>query len=183
MRRSRKKIFYTKAASNSRFINLGEEASNSNLLDGLDSTAFASSSHTHSGGVSHEVQWFKEAADSLSTTATTERVVFTAPENITITDVSVEPGVALTESDTNYATIVIARRDATGGNKVTVASETTQTSGAGGSGNWTAFSTVSLGSLSNTPFAEGQKLTIEITKTGLGVALPVLIVQIEYTVD
>ena len=150
---------------------------NADLLDGQSSAAFEIK------GLSQEVQWFKEAADSLATTATTERVVFTAPENITITDVSVEPAVALTASDTAYATIVVSRRDATGGGKVTVASRATQTSGSGGTGNWTAFSTVSLGSLSNTSVTEGQKLTIEVTKTGLGVVLPVLIVQIEYTVN
>lgn len=38
-----KKIFYTKRQANTRFINLGEQASNASLLDGLDSTSFASS--------------------------------------------------------------------------------------------------------------------------------------------
>jgi hypothetical protein len=147
------------------------------LLDGLSSGAFEIK------GLSQEVQWFKEAADSLATTATTERVVFTAPENITITDVFVEPAAAVTASDAAYATIVVSRRDATGGGRVTVASRATQTSGSGGTGNWAVFSTVSLGSLSNTSVTEGQKLTIEITKTGLGVTLPILIVQIEYTVN
>jgi hypothetical protein len=73
--------------------------------------------------------------------------------------------------------------DATGGGKATVASKTTQTSASGGTGSWTAFSTVSLGSLTNASLSEGQKPTLEITKTGLGVALPILIVQIEYTVN
>jgi hypothetical protein len=147
------------------------------LLDGMSSGAFESK------GLSHEVQWFKEAADSLASTTTTERVVFTAPENITITDVFVEPAAAVTASDTASATITVSRRDATGGGKVTVASGTTQTSGSGGTGSWTAFGTVSLGTLTNTSLTEGQKLTIEISKTGLGVALPVLSVQIEYTVN
>jgi hypothetical protein len=97
--------------------------------------------------------------------------------------VFVEPAAALTANDTNYGTIVVSRRDATGGNRATVVSETTQTSGSGGTGSWIAFSTVSLGSLSNTSLTEGQKVTIEVTKTGLGVALPVLTVQVEYTVD
>jgi hypothetical protein len=164
-----KEIFYTKRASDARFINIDEPATDSALLDGLDSTAFASASHTHSGdditsgtvaeariaaalardsevvdivlaadgtgsgldadlldgvssgafevnGLSNEVQWFKESADSLATTTTTERVVFTAPENITITDVLVEPSAAVTASDTNYATVVcraVTRRVAT----------------------------------------------------------------------
>ncbi len=147
------------------------------LLDGMSSSAF------EAAGLANGVQWFKEAADSLGSTATTERVVFTAPENITITDVFVEPAAAVTASDTAYATIVVSRRDVTGVGKVTVASRTTQTSGLGGTGSWTAFSTVSLGSLSNTSLTEGQKLTIEVTKTGLGVSLPILIVQIEYIVN
>jgi hypothetical protein len=288
-----KRIFYTKIASNNRFINLGEQASNSNLLDGLDSTAFADASHAHSGNditsgtvadaridallardvevfgivtaadgstsgldadlldgqssaafadASHAhsgnditsgtvdesvidiliarvadvfdivlasdgpnsglnadlldgfssgdfvqgdqtqaVQWFKESADSLGTTATSERVVFTAPEDITITGVFVEPTAALTASDLNYATITLARRDAGGGNKATVATQTTQTTG---TGNWTAFGPVSLGSLSTTALTDGQKVTLEITKPGgVGVILPVLTVQIEYTVN
>jgi hypothetical protein len=37
--------------------------------------------------------------------------------------------------------------------------------------------------LTNTSLTEGQKLTIEITKTGVGVALPILSVQVEYTVS
>ncbi|MDQ4108375.1 MAG: hypothetical protein M3138_06155 [Actinomycetota bacterium] len=147
------------------------------LLDGMSSGAF------EVDGLSNAARWFKESADSLANTATSERVVFTAPENITITDVFVEPAGAVTASDTAYATVVVARRDATGGGKVTVASRTTQTSGSGGTGNWTAFSTVSLGSLTNTSLTEGQKLTIEVTKTGVGITLPILIVQIEYTVN
>jgi hypothetical protein len=66
---------------------------------------------------------------------------------------------------------------------VTVASKATQTSGSNGTGNWTAFGSVSLGSLSNATLTDGQKLTIEVTKTGLGVALPVLAVQIGYTIS
>ena len=147
------------------------------LLERMSSSAF------RAAGVPDEAQWFKEAADSLGSTATSERVVFTVPANITITDVFVEPAAAVTASDTAYATITVSRRDATGGGKVTVASRTTQTSGSGGGGNWTAFGTVSLGSLTNTSLTEGQKLTIEITKTGLGVALPILSVQIEYTIN
>jgi hypothetical protein len=179
-----RKLSYTKRPSNTRFISVGEQASNSSLLDGLDSIAFASSSHVHSGadittgtvaearidallardtevfgivtsndgtgsaldadlldGMSSsafrsasapdEAQLFKETADSLGSTATSERVVFTAPANVSITDVVVEPAAAGTASDTANATITVSRRDATGGGNVTVASRTTQTSGVG----------------------------------------------------
>lgn len=146
------------------------------LLDGMSSAAFAQA------GDSMAARWFKESADSLATTATSERVVFTAPENVTITSVTIEPAAALTSSDTNYATITILRRDANGSNPATVIAETTQTIGGGGTGNWTAFATVSLGSLANSSLAAGQKLTIAITKTGLGATLPIMSVQIEYTI-
>ncbi|MGH2640968.1 MAG: hypothetical protein ACRDGO_04625 [Actinomycetota bacterium] len=235
-KRLAKKIFFTKRQSNTRFINIGEQASNSTLLDGLDSTDFASSSHTHSGaditsgtvlsaridallardaevfgivtdadgtgsgldadlldgmnasafaqvGQSMAALWFKDSADTLPILATSERVVFIAPEDVTITGVTIEPAAALTASDTNYATITVSRRDATGGNRVTVASRSTQTAGSGGTGSWTLFGTVSMGTLSNTSVAEGEKLTIEVTKTGLGVSLPVMVVQVEYSID
>jgi hypothetical protein len=147
------------------------------LLDGRTAGAF------EVNGLANEVQWFKDSADTLPTTTTSERVVITAPENVTITDVFVEPASSLTASDTNFATILLSRRDATGSNEVTVVSATTRTAGSGGTGTWNAFETVSLGALSNTSLAEGQKLTIELTKTGLGVVVPVLAVQVEYTVD
>ena len=147
------------------------------LLDGQSAAAFAPA------GQATTIQWFKEAADGLASTATAERVVFTAPEDITITSVTVEPAAALAASDTNYATITIVRRDGNGSNTATILAETTQTVGAGGTGSWTAFSTVSLGSLANTALTEGQKVTIAISKTGLGVAVPIAAVQIEYTVD
>jgi hypothetical protein len=231
-----KKIFFTKRQANTRFINIGEQASNANLLDGLDSAAFASSAHTHSGaditsgtvlsaridallarddevfgivtdadgtgsgldadlldgmdaaafaqvGQSMAAIWFKDSADTLPILATSERVVFVAPEDITITGVTIEPAATLTASDTNYATITASRRDAAGANRITVASRTTQTAGSGGTGSWTLFGTVSLGTLSNTSIAEGEKVTIEITKTGLGVGVPVMMLQVEYTID
>lgn len=147
------------------------------LLDGVSSGAF------EVAGLSNGIQWFKESADGVAAAATLERVVFTAPENITITDVFIEPAAAVVASDTNYATITVSRRTTTGANRATVASKTTQTAAAGGTGSWALLSTVSLGTLSNTGVSEGSKLTIEITKTGLGVDLPVLMLQIEYTVD
>jgi hypothetical protein len=65
---------------------------------------------------------------------------------------------------------------------MTVVSASTQTLGSGGTGSWSDFGTVSLGSLSNTSLTTGQKLTVEVTKTGLGESLPILTLQIEYIV-
>src|SRR5919204_6206465 len=44
-----KKAFYTKRVSNTRFVNADEPASDANLLDGLDSSAYAATAHVHSG--------------------------------------------------------------------------------------------------------------------------------------
>jgi hypothetical protein len=143
-------------------------------LDGLSSGDFALAGETRSE------QWSKEAADTALGTTTAERVVFTAPEDLTITEILLEPAAALTASDTNYATLTVSRRDAGGGNRVTIDSATTQTTG---TGSWTAFSTIPLDGVSNASVAAGQKVTIEISKTGLGVVVPVMVVQIEYTVD
>lgn len=143
------------------------------LLDGQSAAAFQVAAAT-------PIQWFKESADSLATTVTAERVVFVAPAGITITDVFVQPATALTANNTNYATITVARRNAGGGGKSTVATATTQVTG---TGNWTAFTAVSLGSLTNTTLTDGQMITVEITKTGLGVAVPIMVLQVEYTVN
>jgi hypothetical protein len=147
------------------------------LLDGQSASAFALAGETRAA------QWSKDTADPLTTSATAEQVIFTAPQDVTITDVFIQPAAALTANDTNYATMTVSRRNATGGGQVTVALETTQTAGTGGTGNWTAFSAVSLGTLSNTALAAGQKLTITVAKNLTGVALPILSVQIEYTID
>jgi hypothetical protein len=142
-------------------------------LDGLSSDAFAVAG-------TESVRWFKETADGIGTAPTTERVVFTAPADLTITEVLIEPAAALTANDTNHATIRVSRRDAGGGNRTTIDSITTQTTG---TGNWTAFDTISLGGVTAPSISAGQKITIEITKAGVGVIVPVMAIQVEYTVD
>jgi hypothetical protein len=48
-RKLAQRIFYTKATSDARFVNTGEQASDAALLDGLDSTSFAPAGHGHAG--------------------------------------------------------------------------------------------------------------------------------------
>jgi hypothetical protein len=290
-RQMAKRIFYTKATSDTRFVNAGEQASDSALLDGLgpsafaaaahdhagedvtsgtvaeariaaalardaevfgivtdadgpnsgldadlldgqSSTAFAAAAHTHAGddiasgtiaevrieaaltrdaevlgivtandgpgsgldadtldGLSSDafavagtesVRWFKETADGIGTAPTTERVVFTAPADLTITEVLIEPAATLTANATNHATIIVSRRDADGSDRTTIDSVTTQPAG---TGNWTAFGTISLGGVTTASVSAGQKVSIEITKSGVGVVVPVMAIQVEYTVD
>lgn len=153
---------------------------------GTGSTEVAAGDHTHALAAKDRrrtAAWVKDAADVLPADAVSERVVLTAPDALTVTDVFIEPAGALIAGDVDFATITVRRRDADGSNPVVVASATTQTAGSGGTGDWTAFGVVSLGPLSNASVSDGQKLTVEVTKAGLGVVVPVLTLQVEYTVD
>ena len=124
--------------------------------------------------------FIKAAADTLAATATAEITVFQAQDAVTLTAVFYLPAAALTADNSNYATLFCYRRNSTGGAQTTAASVTTQITG---SGNWTAFDGVSLGTLSVSAVAAGEMVTFEITKTGTGVIIPAGVFQVEYTVD
>lgn len=82
--------------------------------------------------------------------------------------------VALTAGDTNYASVLLARRDNAGLNSVSVASINTAITVAPFSGNITAFLPVALtlsGTSANLVVGPGQVLTIAVTKTGTGLAI------------
>lgn len=131
----------------------------------------------HKRRFSHHV---KEADDSAAGDATAEIPVFQAQDAVTITGAFYLPASTLTANDTDYATLLCYRRDSSGGSQATIASVATTT---GGSGNWTAFDGVSLGTLSNTAIASGEMVTFEITKAASGVVVPRGSFQIEYTTD
>ena len=77
---------------------------------------------------------------------------------------------ALTANDTNYATLTVYGYNADGSNKVTIGSKTTKITG--GSGNWTAMTSIPL-TLTNTARQAASILTIEVVKSGgSGVTLP-----------
>lgn len=136
---------------------------------------FLSTSHRRKFAV-----WHKDTADATAATATAEQVFFEAGDSITITAVNIQPAAALTADATNNASIVVARRDANAANKVTVATLTTT---AGGTGTWVAFDDITGTTLTNTALTDGQKLTVEITKGGTGVAVPIMDLVVEYTVN
>ena len=110
--------------------------------------------------------WQKAAADGAAGTATAESVIPRLKRQERIVSIEYVPAAALTANDTNYATITIRKRDGAGGAAVTVASVTTKITG--GSGDWTAFQAVSLGTIANADLLVGDLLTIEITKPGTG---------------
>ncbi|MDI6808202.1 MAG: hypothetical protein QME66_04355 [Candidatus Eisenbacteria bacterium] len=124
--------------------------------------------------------YVKASADAAAGTATAEIPVFQAVDAVTITGTFFLPGAALIADNTNYATLLCYRRSTTGGTQTTIASRTTQITG---SGNWTAFDGVTLGTLSVTAVAAGEMVSFEITKTAGGVVVPTGVFQIEYTID
>lgn len=120
----------------------------------------------------------KEAADAAAADATAEHGFFQAPTALTVTAVYYLPDAALTADDTNFATLTVSRRSTSGGSKVQVAQAATTT---GGTGNWVAFDSESLGTITNAALAVGEVLTWEIAKSGTGVVVPSGTLQIEYS--
>lgn len=105
-------------------------------------------------------------------TAVTEEVIFIAPRQGTVRSVNIAAPVAVTASDTTYATFTVSFRDANGANSATVATQTTKTSGSGGLGNLTAFKPATLTlTAANANVAAGAVLTLAVAKASTGVAI------------
>jgi len=155
-------------------------------VDGVDVAA-----HDHSSGTGQTrlaakdrrriASLSKDAADGAAATATAEHAIFKAPEAVTVTKVYFIPDSTLTADDTNYATLLVYRRDGDGTNQVTIGS--IQTTITAGTNDWAAFVAEDFGSLSNTALTTGQQITVEITKAASGVVVPAGAWQVEYTVD
>lgn len=115
--------------------------------------------------------WQKAAADATAATATAESLIPRHPRQERVTSIEYVPAAALTANDTDYVTITIRKRDGAGGAAATVATLTTKITG--GSGDWTAFVPVSLGTITNGDLLVGDLLTIEITKAASGKVVPI----------
>lgn len=119
--------------------------------------------------------YMKDTADGAAGDATSERAFFTARHAMTLRSFKIAPSGNLTAHDTDNATINIRRR----GDGATVAVILTDT----GSGDWTAFDDKDGGEVTPTALVAGDQLTIEISKDGAGVVVPICWFQIEGTVD
>lgn len=109
----------------------------------------------------------KATADGAAADATAETPIGAVGAACTIGTIYYSPAAALTSDNTNFATIRVKKRTA-GGAAVTIASVTTKITD---SGDWTAWKPVSL-TISAGALASGDVLTYDITKSGLGVAVP-----------
>lgn len=127
--------------------------------------------------------WQKTAADGAAATATTEFPFIVAPFAGRVAKLVAAPGAAgLTANDTNFATVILSKRTAAlPGTAVPVAQFTTQTTGqAQGTGTWTAWLGAygpAAGILAT--FAQGDELTLQITKGGTGVVVPIMTLQVD----
>lgn len=102
-------------------------------------------------------------------TAVTETVVLVAPYPLKVVSAKMAAPIAVTASDSTYATVTVATRSA-GGSPTTVAVMTTKTSGSGGTGNMTAFVPYAM-TVTTLILAAGDVLTLAIAKASTGVAL------------
>lgn len=118
-----------------------------------------------------------KVVDGSAGAATAEQIVFAPRFRGKLLDVSVEPDAALTANNTNYASLLIDKRPASGpATPVNVVTLTTEVA----SGSWTAWTSKSLGTLANNSFVSGDKFTFEITKSGTGVIVPDLLLVLTY---
>lgn len=109
------------------------------------------------------------AADALAADEIAETVALRVKAASTLTKLYIVPDDALTADNTNFKTITVQKRDGAGGAASTVAEVTTEITG---TGDWTAFTKVDMGSLTGAVLAAGSILTVETAKTASGVALP-----------
>lgn len=128
-----------------------------------------------------QTHWIRLAATTASSSSVVaESSIGRALVAETVSKVYITPDGSLTSNDTNYATITVYQRDSsTGGSQLTVATINTKTVSSSGSGDWTAFQKIDMGTLSNVTLAAGKELTAAITKGGTtGVATPALLIDI-----
>lgn len=128
-------------------------------------TTAARANHVHAPAA----QSVRFAADAAASTATAETVIAEFKAATTLSKVYLAPDAALTADNTNYATITIKVRDGAGGAASTVVALTTEITG---SGDWTAFTKVDLGTLANAVIPAGAVLTKTVAKAASGVQLP-----------
>ena len=130
------------------------------------------------GAGNNEVRWVKPDADAsagaVGWSSPSVCIFYTAVAR-TVTGVSLIPNDTLTANDTNFAELYLFSLDNAGapfGVDGIVASLTTETSGSGGSGNWTGNVKVTLTLLGDVIVPAGGSLAVSATKNAAGVAFP-----------
>lgn len=106
------------------------------------------------------------------------------PRKSKLVSVKFNTPVALTSSNTTYATINVTKDNGAGGSQTVVFSATTKNTGGGGTGSWTAGQVINADSyiVSTSDaniIAAGSLLQLQITKASTGVVVPVMSIQLD----
>lgn len=118
-------------------------------------------------------EWPKVAADGAAATPTAETaigLVGPGPVQIGLGAITIHPAANLTADPTNNATITVFRRPS-GGAAVAIGQATTSVAG---TGNWTAFTPVTVPLQNGATLSPNDSITVTITKGGTGVIVPQL---------
>ena len=113
------------------------------------------------------------AADAAASTVTAETAIKRVPAASTVTAIKLTPTGALTASNTVYATIVVGWRDGAGGALNTICTLITNVA----NGNWVAFTTKDMGTVTNAVIAAGGVITYSIAKASTGTQCPSFILE------
>lgn len=119
----------------------------------------------------------RKAADGAANTATAETALgaigLDPVEGARLIDAYVIPDAAVVASDTDFATLTVRKRASGGGSAVSIATLVTDVAG----GNWVQYARKSMTIVTAADahiLAAGSGITLEITKGGTGVQLPIL---------
>lgn len=121
----------------------------------------------------------RKAADAAANTATAETMIGSIVEGATLLSAYVVPDAAVTADAANNATLTLRKRTSAGASATSIATLVTDVAG----GSWTqyarkAFTVVTAGSAN--VCAVGSGISLEITKGGTGVQLPLLTIGLDF---
>ena len=169
-----------------------------NYLKGQLANVGATPANTQAAGASasqkHRIVVMKPGAattgdDAAAATDTAETPIFVnlTGSTITIKQIKYACGnTGITAGDTNFSTMTIFKRDAAGANQTSLATATTQTTGAGGMGTLTVGQSAAFtltATLANLTVVNGGVLAYTRTHSASGLVIPGGPIVIEYTED
>ena len=123
-----------------------------------------------------EATYVKVLADAAAATATPITPFYRFPTAYKITAINILPATTVAADGSHYASILIATEDGAAGTPVPVGNRTTASVAL------TETTTAAVTLSGTVTGAAGDILTLQVTKTGNGAALPQLTVQVDYEI-
>lgn len=127
------------------------------------------------------VEWFKDEDDAAASTATAERTIYRAKNDVALTAARYTPNAAVAADASNTVQITIDKRPVAGYGTPVLAADYDSTTGQNGA--MTAFTPAAfdMGSVANRTLVSGDTLTVEIAKSGTGVILPAGVLDLDFS--